>query len=91
MGQNEESRRIAREIADRLSALPEADLDVWERAIVGEAYLLLGDLARAKSWYMKAVALDPAAQGPREIMRDQARRNLQYLGLPTAGLDDVLT
>lgn len=90
MHETEESRRIAREIADRLSTQPESALDFWERATLGEAYLLLGDLAQAKQWYAKAVALDPDATQSRNAMLDQARRDLEYIGLPTSTLDAIL-
>ena len=59
-------------------------------ATIGEAYLLLSDLDNAKKWYGKAVALRPEAHQDTAVMRRQARRNLQNLGLDSNLLDDVL-
>jgi hypothetical protein len=52
--------------------------------------LLSSDLENAKKWYAKAVSLSPELHQDIAVMRRQARRNLQKLGLQRDSLDGVL-
>ena len=90
VGEPEESARIANEIVERLEQMPRAEMDHWQFATLGEAYLLLRRLDEAKRWYRRAVAANPNAAENIATMRRQARRNLERLGEPGDALDKLL-
>jgi tetratricopeptide (TPR) repeat protein len=81
------------EIAGRLITTlnDQADkLDAWGLASLGEAYLLKKRLDQARDWYGKAVAASAGRHQDIAVMRRQARRNLEALGLPRNELDATL-
>jgi tetratricopeptide (TPR) repeat protein len=85
-----ECGRIAQKILLALQGARTEELDHWQLATLGEAYLLLSDLENAKKWYGKAVAYSPERHQDIAVMRRQARRNLGKLGLQPDALDRVL-
>lgn len=84
-----ESKTIARHVLRHLRDLSSAQMDQWELAAKGEAYLLTGNLDRAKRFYSKAVALCPGGKENIQTMQRQARLDLKALGLSGGELDDV--
>jgi hypothetical protein len=85
-----ESARIAQKILLALEGARTDELDHWQFATVGESHLLLSDLENAKKWYGKAVAHSPERHQDIAVMRRQARRHLERLGLQPDALDRVL-
>ncbi|HEX2229000.1 MAG TPA: TRAFs-binding domain-containing protein [Candidatus Binatia bacterium] len=90
LGDRAESGRIAQKILLSLEGARTDELDHWKLATIGEAYLLSSDLENAKKWYGKAVSSCPERHQDIAVMRRQARRNLQKLGLQRDSLDGVL-
>ena len=80
LGKVDASRDIARQVLQSLDAVPLSARDVWFHATQGEAYLLLGDLALARTCYQRAVALCKYAAETIDTMRSQAEENLERLG-----------
>lgn len=66
------------------------NVDHWNLATIGEAWLLQDKLEEAKKWYEQAVAKEPEFYQDIAVMRRQARINLKYLGKSENALDDVL-
>jgi tetratricopeptide (TPR) repeat protein len=89
-GDRAESARIARKVLASLEGVEPEKLDHWERASLAESYLLVNDFDNAKKWYAKAVAYAPERHQDIAVMRRQARRNLESLGMPRDALDEVL-
>ncbi len=87
----DEGSRIATEIVEQLVEVPRAEMDHWQFATLGEAYLLLDNLEDATRWYRKAVAANPNAVENIATIRRQARRNLENLKQTVDALDKVLT
>lgn len=90
LGDRGEMLRIAQQVLSSLQGARVEDFDHWKLATFGEVYLLLGDLDNAKKWYGKAVAYCPECHQDIAVMRRQARRNLEKLGLQKSALDAVL-
>jgi tetratricopeptide (TPR) repeat protein len=91
LGKSEESRRIAREVVERLMSVPEKLVGKqWLLATVAEGHLLLGNLDDARVWYKKAIDADPQAKDSITVMRRQASRNLLALNLPVDALENAL-
>lgn len=65
-------------------------LDAWGLASLGEACLLKKRMDDARTWYGKAVAASAGRHQDIAVMRTQARRNLEALGLPRDALDAAL-
>ncbi len=84
-----ESKKIARQVLRSLDAIPGEQMDQWQLATKGEAYLLAGDLAQAKECYGKAVARKPEAKESIRTMQRQARVDLKKMGLSERVLDDA--
>ena len=90
LGERGEMLRLAQQVLLLLAGARVEELDHWKLATFGEAYLLLSDLDNAKKWYGKAVAYCPECHQDIAVMRRQARRNLEKLGLERNALDSVL-
>jgi tetratricopeptide (TPR) repeat protein len=90
LGDRAEMLRIAQQVLVSLQAARAEEFDHWKFATMGEVYLLLGDLDNAKKWYGKAVAFNPEYHLDISVMRRQAQRNLEKLGLERSALDAVL-
>jgi tetratricopeptide (TPR) repeat protein len=90
LGDRGEMLRIAQQVLSSLQRARVEDFDHWKLATFGEVYLLLSDLDNAKKWYGKAVAYCPECHQDIAVMRRQARRNLEKLGLQKSALDAVL-
>jgi tetratricopeptide (TPR) repeat protein len=90
LGDRAEMLRIAQQLLLSLQGARVEELDHWKLATFGDVYLLLGDLDNAKKWYGKAVAYAPEYHQDIAVMRRQARRNLEKLGLERHALDAVL-
>ncbi|WP_447599806.1 TRAFs-binding domain-containing protein [Nitrospira sp. Nam80] len=90
LGDRGEMLRIAQQVLSSLQGARVEDFDHWKLATFGEVYLFLGDLDNAKKWYGKAVAYCPECHQDIAVMRRQARRNLEKLGLERSALDAVL-
>jgi hypothetical protein len=90
LGERGEMLRLARQVLLSLQEARIEDLDHWKLATFGEVHLLLNDLDKAKKWYGKAVAYSPEYHQDLAVMRRQARRNLEKLGLERSALDAVL-
>jgi len=84
-----ESKRIARMVLSRLEKVPQEQMDHWQLATKGEAYLLIGELDKAKKSYGKAVERCAHAKGSVQIMQQQARLDLKVMGLTENAIDDV--
>lgn len=84
-----ESKTIARQVLRHLKGLSSAQMDQWQLAAKGEAYLLTGNLDSAKKFYSEAVARCPGAKESIRTMQRQARLDLKALGLSGSELDDV--
>jgi predicted negative regulator of RcsB-dependent stress response len=89
-GLQEESSRIAQKVLDVYEGKQDADLKEWDRATKGEAFLLVGDLESARTWYEAEVCLNPEKLVKIAVMRRQARINLTELGLKRDALDSSL-
>lgn len=81
--------RLADQVLKVLGNRPETELDFWERATVGEAYLDKENLEGAREWYLKAVADAVGRHENIATMRRQARWILEELGRSKSELDDV--
>ncbi len=79
---------LAYQALSALEKTPPAHAQTWHSASMGEAYLLTGDLGRAKLWYGEAAKNCDYAAETVQTMQRQARRNLKELGLDEAALDD---
>jgi hypothetical protein len=90
LGDRVEMLRLAQRVLASLDGARVEDFDHWKLATFGEAHLLLADLNNAKKWYSKAVAYCPECHQDIAVMRRQARRNLEKLGLERNALDAVL-
>jgi class 3 adenylate cyclase/tetratricopeptide (TPR) repeat protein len=81
------ARRVI-EQAQREREQPGEAEDYWLLATLGEAHFLLGDLAEAKAWYSKAVALARARGALGDIA--SMRRNAQLIREKLQVSDDLL-
>jgi len=82
IGDRAASQTLARAVVAGLLA-KSAPLDAWEHAALGEARLLLGDLAASRDHYGRACALSAGNAGNVATMRRQVR--LLQQALPDAG------
>jgi class 3 adenylate cyclase len=69
-GSRPEARRLATEVATRISVRTTSPT-CWDHATAGEAHLLLGDLGRARDCYAAAYASAPDGAGSVATMRRQ--------------------
>ena len=90
LGDRAEMVRLAQQVLLVLQGARVEELDHWKLATFGEIYLLLSEMDNAKKWYGKAVASCPECHQDIAVMRRQARRNLEKLGLERNALDAVL-
>jgi tetratricopeptide (TPR) repeat protein len=88
-GDIDESKNRAKEVLGLMGNDP-ANKDNWQLATIGEAYLLLGDLAQARLWYERAANKNPMAVTNIAMMRLQARLTLKMLGKPIDTFDQAL-
>jgi tetratricopeptide (TPR) repeat protein len=90
-GDRPRSLALARDVLGRLKGRDAGDH--WRRATLGEALQLSGDLAGARQAYREAVSAagEIGLWQDVAVMRQQARRNLEALGMPSNALDDVLS
>jgi tetratricopeptide (TPR) repeat protein len=79
--------QLAQQVVDKLKDKPKAQLDAWERASLGEGYLLLERFEQAAEWYSAAAAASAGLHQNIAVMRAQARRNLKALGRDEALMD----
>ena len=91
IGLHAEGRLLAQKILEilereRMDRLPHEAL-----ATRGEAYVLVGDMEKAREWYGKAVSLCRTDHDSIAAIRKKARLHLQALGLERKTMDDVLT
>lgn len=86
----EESRKVAAAVSDDLGSRKLADLDEWQRATVGEAFVITGDLENAARWYKHAVAKTVTRPASIAAMRKQARMLLEKQGKAGNALDGSL-
>jgi tetratricopeptide (TPR) repeat protein len=91
VGDRAEMLRIAQQVLMSLQQAPIENFDHWKLATFAEVYLLLGDIDNAKKWYGKAVAYCPTCHQDIAVMRRQARRNLEKLGLDRNVFDAILS
>jgi tetratricopeptide (TPR) repeat protein len=78
-------------VVDLLKDRPLVSLDHWERASLGEGYLLLERFETAREWYARAVGRAAGRHQDIAMMRRQARLDLVALGQAADKLDDVLS
>jgi hypothetical protein len=86
---NIESKRIAKKVLALLADFSSAEMDQWQLASKGEAYLLMGNVPRAREYYSKAIAKSPESKESIRTMLRQARLNLQGLGKSEGVLDSI--
>lgn len=88
-----DEKPTSEEIAHRILALLDyvtlEATDTWDLATKGEALLLTGDVNEAKNWYARAAERCNYATGTLQIMRQQAKRDLDALGLDVNTFDDI--
>jgi hypothetical protein len=89
-GDKAKSQQLAQQVVDGLKDKPKAELDAWQRASLGEGYLLLENFEQAKEWYSAAAATAAGLHQNIAVMRTQARRNLKALGRDAALVDACL-
>lgn len=79
--------QIAQQVVDKLGGKAGNQLDAWDRASLGEGYLLLEKFERAAEWYASAAAAAAGLHQNIAVMRAQARRNLEALGRDASLMD----
>jgi hypothetical protein len=90
IGRHAESRSLAYRLVtvlerERIDQLPQRTLGIG-----GEAYVLIGDMEKARKWYEKAASICRTDHHSIAAMRRRARHHLETLGLDRAAVDDVL-
>ena len=88
MGDRDASLVLARAVIDRL-ATKSGPLDAWDHATQGEAHLLLGEMAPARTSYVTACAQARIDAGSVAAMRRQIRLLTRVLPDAAALLDDL--
>ncbi|ABS28177.1 TIR domain-containing protein [Anaeromyxobacter sp. Fw109-5] len=81
---------VATAVRAKTEPITEETDDHWQLATRAEVLLLGGDLDGARRFYALAASANPLATQDIARMRNQARRNLRYLGLPEDGVDASL-
>jgi tetratricopeptide (TPR) repeat protein len=81
---------FAGQVAATLKARPVEKLDAWDKASLGEAYLLQDNFKEARHWYSQATAAAAGLHQNIAVMRRQARLNLKAMAQPENLMDDVL-
>ena len=89
-GDADEATSIAKAVLQKLEQSNPDERNAWEWATVGEAYLILNDLERAREGYRNAAELAPQRIHDLGVMLGQARQHLALHGLPVDSLDDAL-
>jgi class 3 adenylate cyclase len=89
-GQKALARELATKVKDQCASQANAlPGDIWRRASLGEAMLVLGDIEAARAWYV--TALDGGVRyGDRASMRRNGRLALQAAGTDPSWLDRVI-
>jgi hypothetical protein len=85
-----EAKATAHKVLELLGGKPAGELSEWDLATIGEAYLILEDLASAASWYEKAVARAFTRPASIAAMRRQARLLLRKQNRGVDALDASL-
>lgn len=87
-GRATEGRRIAREVRDFCTSRTGKSeaIDLWDCATLGEACLLLGDLAAAMDWYRQAAATAGRRHGDIASVRRQVKLLSPHLDGAAAAL-----
>ena len=81
---------FAAQVIAALLKKPAEQLTHWDKASLGEAYLLKKRMDDARDWYAKAVAAAAGLHQDVAVMRKQARLDLVALGRPRDELDTTL-
>jgi class 3 adenylate cyclase/tetratricopeptide (TPR) repeat protein len=89
LGKRAAARELAGRVADQCLAIDNSGQEVWRRATLGEASLLLGDKDQARLWYGRALEAG-AGFGDRASMRKNARLVLGAQGGDPSWLQSVL-
>jgi tetratricopeptide (TPR) repeat protein len=89
-GDSDQCRHVASQVATLLKARPLDKLDAWDKASLGEAYLLQEHFKDARHWYSQAAAAAAGLHQNIAVMRRQARLNLKALGQAENLMDEVL-
>ena len=92
-GDPDQAVELARNVRDlcmsRLSAVSD-DEAYWQRATIGEAWLILKELTRAEEWYTRAVETGPKRYGDINSTRRNARMIARYLQLDSRAVEKCL-
>jgi tetratricopeptide (TPR) repeat protein len=86
-GDTTKRSQLAQQVVDKLKDKPKAQLGSWDRASLGEGYLLLEKFERAAEWYDAAAAAAAGLHQNIAVMRAQARRNLKAMGRDESLMD----
>jgi tetratricopeptide (TPR) repeat protein len=82
--------QLAQQVVDKLKDTPRAELGPWDRASLGEGYLLLEKFEQAADWYSAAAAAAAGLHQNIAVMRAQARRDLKAKGRDERSMDACL-
>lgn len=90
LGDTQDAAHIARQLIEQLKTKPESALDHWEISTLGHAYLITGDLPKARELYLRAAGQSASFYQDISVMRRGVRRTCKALNLPQNSLDDIL-
>jgi class 3 adenylate cyclase len=93
-GEQDQAVELARDVRDlcmsRLSAVSD-DEAYWQRATIGEAWLILKEVTQAEEWYTRAVETGPKRYGDIKSTRRNARMIAKYLQLDSRPIERCLS
>jgi len=89
LNKKDESQSLAKDVLNKLN-IDKDEMDHWQMASKGEAYLLAKDMSEAMEWYGLAAKRCDFAKESIETMRRQAQRHINALDIKDIKLDELI-
>lgn len=89
LGKKEESEHLGKLVLEHLEVKLPGNMNHWDLATQGEAFMLVGDFDRSKLCYADAAKRCDFAPESVKTMAQQAALNLDHLGMNKTDFDDI--